>query len=254
MIALDLFCGAGGSAVGLKRCGFFVVGVDIKVPTSYAGDVFIQADIHDLPFRDLLWADFVCASPPCQLFTTANNRWGTNVEHENLIPITREVLKGHPWTCIENVPNSPLREDLFLWGPQVGLGPTEEKDGLWRKRIFELSFFAWNPVKPKMHRGRYYTITNSLGARGHFYRRKDEGLPGTLTKEEAKECMGIPIELEMTKQEIANAVPPAYMEYIVSELLARMRESGYTPVQERSKNARYRFNLHQLSQLQEVPF
>ena len=38
-IAIDFFTGAGGAALGLKRAGFYVVGIDIKKPSAYYGDV-----------------------------------------------------------------------------------------------------------------------------------------------------------------------------------------------------------------------
>ena len=141
-------------------------------------------------------------------------------KHPNLIPDrSRELLKGHPFTCIENVPQAPMRADLTLYGPQVGLGPTDTLDGLWRKRIFELSFWAWGLPVPKQQPGRHYTIAGSLGCNGHFYRRKAQGKPGTLTLTEGKQTMGIPICFEMNRSEIAEAVPPLYSKYIAEQAL-----------------------------------
>ena len=64
---LDLFCGAGGSAVGYHRAGFEVVGVDIKPQPNYPFE-FYQQDalifLEDVaqwgPFR----FDAIHASPP----------------------------------------------------------------------------------------------------------------------------------------------------------------------------------------------
>ena len=41
---LDLFCGAGGAAMGYQRAGFYVVGVDNRPQPHYCGDEFHEAD------------------------------------------------------------------------------------------------------------------------------------------------------------------------------------------------------------------
>ena len=216
-LAFDLFSGAGGAAIGLKRAGFYVVGFDIKKPSSYAGDEFVQADIYDLPIKDLKEASLVWASPPCQLFSVSS-RFGKNdwKRHPNLIPITREILKGHPFSVIENVVGSPIRPDVVLMGSSVGLGRLD------RRRHFETSFFMMYPPPKKQPRWKWEkgiagTITKSLCASSHFYNRKANGLPGRIPNWEAKEIMGIPSEYEMTNDEIGEAVPPPYSEFIAKE-------------------------------------
>ena len=143
-LALDLFCGGGGACIGIQRAGFEVVGIDIKPHKNYPSH-FIQADIHHLPVSIDDFA-FVWASPPCQRFSAGarvSRNPKNNVKYPDLVQPTRQLLTGHPFTCIENVPNYPLRISLILNAPSVGL------EWMQRKRLFELSFLAWQPLIPE---------------------------------------------------------------------------------------------------------
>ena len=229
MLALDLFCGGGGACIGMQQAGFEVVGIDNKVHKNYPGH-FIQADALHPPVS-LADFDLVWASPPCQKFSTANSMWKEKkASYPDLIPDVRELLKGHAYTVIENVPQAPIRPDLIPYGENVGLGSTDNWDGLWRKRIFELSFFVWQLPKPKMKKGTYLSIAGRMGSSCHFYRRKEEGKPGSLTTMHAKAVMGIPLCQKMTCKEVANAVPPPYARYIAEEVIRQIkneRKSNY---------------------------
>lgn len=143
---LDLFCGAGGAAVGYHRAGFDVVGVDVNPQPDYPFQ-FIQGDALDvlengeyrMPYREgraLSDAVAVHASPPCQASCALikGNQRATAGDHVDLIPQTRELLEqtGLPWV-IENVQGADVRRDLTLCGEQFGLSVI-------RHRYFECSF------------------------------------------------------------------------------------------------------------------
>lgn len=151
MRALDLFSGAGGSAVGLGAAGFEeIVGVDIQDQPSYPfqfskfdallvleqlvmGGIFYTQVVTDLTVSrtfKLADFDFIWASPPCQAHTWSAKRWknGTGghekVVYKDLVDATRKLLirSGLPWV-IENVPQANLQSPLILNGPSVGLIP-----------------------------------------------------------------------------------------------------------------------------------
>src|SRR3989304_1264117 len=65
---LDLFCCAGGAALGYSRAGFMVVGVDNKPEPNYPFP-FIQADALALDQKFIASFDAIRASPPCQSYS-----------------------------------------------------------------------------------------------------------------------------------------------------------------------------------------
>ncbi len=215
---LDLFCGAGGAAVGYHRAGFDVVGVDIK-PQPHYPFKFIQADALEFT----RWGavaylfDAIHASPPCQAYSVLR-RANPDAEYPNLIAPTRELLEatGLPYV-IENVPGAPTRHLIVLCGSMFGLGANGRQ--LRRHRNFELSFPMMSP--PCQHEGEAigvygggptgrYTFEN--GAKKDYYNRRG-GYQGTIA--EKQEAMGIDW---MNAAEINQAIPPAYTELIGFQL------------------------------------
>lgn len=206
MRLLDLFCGAGGCSVGYHRAGFDeIVGVDINPQPNYPFE-FHQADAL-LILRDLvsgqLWRGFdaIHASPPCQAFTTARVIHGR--EHPDLLTPTRELLQetGLPWV-IENVPGAPMRPDVKLCGcmfPEL----RSENGMLARERWFEFHEprFA---MRAKCHHP--LPIISVFGHGGHVYHGVDDW----------RRVMGIDW---MKRDELAQAIPPAFTEYIGAFLM-----------------------------------
>jgi SAM-dependent methyltransferase len=73
---LDLFCGRGGWARGLKLAGYHVTGLDNEPghAGAYPGDAFIIADVRQLPV-DAGRFDLIVASPPCLEFSRHDMPW-----------------------------------------------------------------------------------------------------------------------------------------------------------------------------------
>jgi hypothetical protein len=191
---LDLFCGAGGCSMGYHRAGFEVVGVDINPQPRYPFE-FHQADAMTYPLEGF---DVIHASPPCKAHTKTG--WaiyfGYRGNHADLLTPTRERLVSQEalWV-IENVPGSPMRPDVVLCGSQFGLN-------LRRHRWFEASFPIFTLLTPCSHKGGV--------ASPHGHARK-AGQLATWAP-----ALGIDW---MTEDEMAQAIPPAYTEWIGKQLM-----------------------------------
>ena len=202
--ALDLFCGAGGAAMGLHRAGFEIVGIDIEPQPNYPF-AFIQADALAPPF-DLSQFDFIWASPPCQFASAAAAYMrARGKEYPDLIDETRELLASSgAVTAMENVPQAPLRRDLILDGTMFP--PLR----VIRRRVFETNFFMLQPssrVRPNLvTKERWSTIAG--GGRA-------SGVPVEAnawhTADACRKAMGIDW---MPRRELSQAIPPAYSEFI----------------------------------------
>lgn len=225
---LDLFCGAGGAAMGYHRAGFDVVGVDIHTQPRYPFE-FHQADALLWPLDQEEWPirfDAVHASPPCQAHT-ALRTMPTAKKHPNLIPATRRLLKeiGLPYV-IENVPGAPLRKPGILCGTMFGLGVA---DGyLRRHRLFETNWPLSCPTCAHPNR-MAITVTGTgqaVGSRrcvnvwGHPGGQSRRSRVKLFTSAECREAMGIDW---MLHYELVQSIPPAYTEFIGKQLLAVLR-------------------------------
>lgn len=215
-ILLDLFCGAGGAAMGYHRAGFDVVGVDIK-PQPHFPFEFIQADWEEpLGILPGLWERqgrpyAIHASPPCQAYSTMTKKWGRSAEHPDLVEPVREHLEmiGAPFV-LENVVGSPLVDPVMLCGTMFGLVGSDWH--LRRHRIFEPHGFDLWPPASCAHRPGY-----AMAVYGH---------PGGSSKRDPKARFGSFAEWQramgidwMTAAELAEAIPPVYTEHIGAELI-----------------------------------
>lgn len=213
---LDLFCGAGGAAMGYHRAGFDeIVGVDIKPQKRYPFN-FVQADALDFLARHGADFDLIHASPPCQ-FATSLRSLHPNKRYSNLIPATRALLRrtGRPYV-IENVAGARthLNNPILLCGTMFGLGCASAE--LWRHRLFEVEpfYFLPPPCRHKCDRvRRVITVIGKSG--GKSTRRATNGFSAA----QRNVAMGIDW---MTQTELSQAIPPAYTEWLGRRLLEAM--------------------------------
>ncbi len=202
---LDLFCGAGGAAMGYHRAGFDVVGVDIAPQPHYPFE-FIQADAMTFPLHGF---DAIHASPPCQAYSSATPAIH---DHPDLYAPTRRRLidSGTPYV-IENVIGAPYDHGIVLCGSMFDL--TAEGEWIQRHRNFEASWFMWQPACNHPIGRRPINVTgNSFTREVRQWEHSRQG-PFSL----AQRLMGIDWT---TRDELGQAIPPAYTEWIGRQLLA----------------------------------
>ena len=219
MRILDLFCGAGGAAMGYHQAfpDAEIVGVDSRPMPRYPF-TFIQADALEYVLEHGHEFDFIHASPPCQRYSSISRVSGVSTRHPDLLSATRNALEatGKPYV-IENVVGAPLVNPVVLCGSMFGLGATC-RDGKWRQlrrhRLFESNVpmiaptcqHEGEPVGVYGHGGgQAKTVWNGGTKRGYM---------GTTM--ERKNAMNI---YWMTRDELSQAIPPAYTEWIGKQLI-----------------------------------
>jgi DNA (cytosine-5)-methyltransferase 1 len=230
---LELFCGAGGAAMGYSRAGFDVVGVDIKPQPHYPFE-FHQADALML-MDDLLegwpiggfasgWllSDFaaVHASPPCQPrvkgLRAVNASLGRAMRHADLIDPTRDRLIASSLPYVIENAEGALHNAAVLCGTSFGLPVRRHRDietsvgllvppcahGLFREPRY------WTSWRPNGETRRATTVqVYGNGGEAH----------------EWGPAMGIDW---MTTDELKEAIPPAYTEWIGAQLLASIERAA----------------------------
>lgn len=220
---LDLFCCAGGAGMGYSKAGFEVVGVDISSQPRNPLP-FIRADVFSLDPKFIALFDAIHASPPCQSYSDLAKRNKNADEWPRLIEPVRRLLKksGLPYV-IENVEGAPLRDPVVLCGTMFpGLR-------VLRHRLFEANFPIVVPPHgkhPKVHtfdkRKSQFGKTNDM----RDFVQVTGG--GNCTVAAARDAMGIDW---MSKNELNEAIPPAYTKFIGKELLRHLAQ-----VQQEARN------------------
>lgn len=218
---LDLFCGAGGAAMGYFRAGFDVVGVDIN-PQPHYPFAFIQHDCLALDPRFVRSFDAIHASPPCQAYTRKAANWGRArknvIVHPDLLAPTRDMLdaSGLPY-AIENVMGAPMRTDLVLCGTMFGLR-------IIKHRQFECNF----PVGGLLPECDHSDVYNPWSGKGRSAaeHREAQGTPWI------PQCGGASRKAGVTG-DLNNAIPPAFTQYIGEQLIGHLASLEYARIAER---------------------
>ena len=271
---LDLYCGAGGAAMGYHRAGFHeIVGVDIAPQPRYPFE-FVQANALEFLAEHGHEFDAIHASPPCQGYSIMHNLpWLRGRDYPLLILPTIEMLEalGKPYV-VENVMGARhgarglRKRGLEAHGLQAGwLCGTMFGLPFYRHRLFATNWMwlaPWHPnhqgvVKPgRMLGDRANQVVVSHTKLREDGRPKDTKIslygmdsnhslrlrPGyehvpfsypTLTNGQngaqgngvgighakgwrlAAEAMGIDW---MQREELTQAIPPAYTEFIGRQL------------------------------------
>ena len=249
---LDLFCGAGGAAMGYNRAGFDeIVGVDIAAQSRYPFQ-FVQADALEFLAEHGHEFDAIHASPPCQGYSIMHNLpWLRGREYPLLLLPTLEMLEalGKPYV-VENVMGARHgsktleKRCLEAHGLKAGwLCGTMFGLPFYRHRLFASNWLWLAPGHPRheaviqpgrMLKDRANQVAyresagrdsggltqpaNSLARwQGNGAQGNGVGIGHAKGWRLAAEAMGIDW---MKRDELTQAIPPAFTEFIGRQLLA----------------------------------
>lgn len=207
---LDLYSGAGGAARGYADAGFEVVGVDIKPQPRYPYE-FVQGDALEYVATHAWGFDAIHASPPCQDHSPLRSRAG---EHGTgwMLDATLELLAAQPalWV-VENVGAAHNRADILLCGEMFGLRTVRH-----RRFTIDPRFPGLLAVPPH---GRHRRITSTKNRISALAEGHNLSITGNVGIHAGPLCMGIDW---MTGDELSQAIPPAYTQFIGEQLLAHL--------------------------------
>jgi len=129
LTAIDLFCGAGGLTLGLKRAGFNVVaGIELNTEiaktykTNHPITKLLIKDVREVTGKeifeltDLKEIDLVSGCPPCQGFSKLTDKYHKkDPRNDLLLEMARLIEEMTPkMVMMENVPGLATRGKLLL--------------------------------------------------------------------------------------------------------------------------------------------
>jgi hypothetical protein len=135
---LHVFADTGVECEALDAYGDVTrVGIEPE-PNPYT-DELIACDARELALDQTF--DLGLFHPPCQRWTPGSKMQGTSADHEDLIPVARELAREYcdNW-IIENVPQAPLHDPTVLNGGMFGLP-------LHYERAFETNYHVPQPPR-----------------------------------------------------------------------------------------------------------
>ena len=252
MRLLDLYCGAGGAALGYHRAGFDeIVGVDVKPQPRYPFE-FVRADALEYLAERGGDFDAIHASPPCQGYSIMHNLpWLRGRDYPLLILPTIEMLEGLGKPCVvENVMGARhgsktlQKRGLESHGLKAGwLCGTMFGLPFYRHRLFATNWMWLAPGHPKHKSQRPRWITSDSRGRGiteqvvanpvnsewrqyhdgalianwqNGAQANGVGIGHAKGWRLAAEAMGIDW---MKRDELTQAIPPVFTEFIGRHLL-----------------------------------
>lgn len=258
---LDMYSGAGGAAFGYMKAGFHVTGVDNKSQKRYAGDAFIKTDAIEYALSHGWQYDAIHASPPCQAHSHITP---DKSKHIDLIPQTRFVLNmlGLPY-IIENVGGArkSLINPVMLCGADFGLkvyrhrffesnvlllvpchvphrdntpraghgvsgkGFVSVTSGGTNLTVAGKEINAWQLEDMEVWKGRTERSRLSKPETYHRYI-SPKGYISVSGHFGAGDYVRFAMDIDwMTNAELAQAIPPAYTEYLGRQLMRHIEQS-----------------------------
>ena len=198
MNILHCFADEGIEAEALAAYGDVTrVGLDPK--DNPHTDELIASDAREVEFDQEF--DLGLFHPPCQKWTPGAQMHGTTENHENLIPVAREIGREYcdNW-IVENVPQAPLHNPVNLNGGMFGLP-------LHYERSFETSYHVDQPRNQTRLNGGHETF-DEFHATG--------GWKGGIELWKSVKGYTGDYRAKSLKRE---AIPRAYINYLVRPLL-----------------------------------